>query len=162
MLNPCKEVEQMSLKKCSSQKREWWTLGSCLDICGCQPFDDWLIDQCGSLLLCFGMWFGSLPCPWYKTVPLSLALSPRIYKEVMNFKPDIIHASSPGIMVGPQQCLMFCFIDCCSMYPACKWKAGLGVRRPKSRYHGTFLGNVIEYLLHWLMVLSEISWQIGV
>jgi hypothetical protein len=107
------------------------------------------------------MWFGSLPCPWYKTVPLSLALSPRIYKEVMNFKPDIIHASSPGIMVGPQQRLMFCFIDCCSMYPACKWKAGLGVRRPKSRYHCTFLGNVIEYLLHWLMVLSEISWQIG-
>ncbi|CAM6010037.1 unnamed protein product [Sphagnum balticum] len=44
-----------------------------------------------------GSW--SLPCPWYKTVPLSLALSPRIYKEVMNFKPDIIHASSPGIMV---------------------------------------------------------------
>ncbi|CAM6011252.1 unnamed protein product [Sphagnum balticum] len=44
-----------------------------------------------------GSW--SLPCPWYKTVPLSLALSPRIYREVANFKPDIIHASSPGIMV---------------------------------------------------------------
>jgi sulfoquinovosyltransferase len=41
----------------------------------------------------------SIPCPWYKTVPLSLALSPRIFKEVKNFKPDIIHASSPGIMV---------------------------------------------------------------
>lgn len=41
----------------------------------------------------------SFPCPWYKTVPLSLALSPRIINEVANFKPDIIHASSPGIMV---------------------------------------------------------------
>jgi sulfoquinovosyltransferase len=29
---------------------------------------------------------------------LSLALSPRICREVANFKPDIIHASSPGIM----------------------------------------------------------------
>ncbi|KAK9153555.1 hypothetical protein Sjap_001035 [Stephania japonica] len=41
----------------------------------------------------------SFPCPWYKKVPLSLALSPRIVSEVANFKPDIIHASSPGIMV---------------------------------------------------------------
>ncbi|KAH7678215.1 sulfoquinovosyltransferase protein [Dioscorea alata] len=41
----------------------------------------------------------SFPCPWYKKVPLSLALSPRIISEVANFKPDIIHASSPGIMV---------------------------------------------------------------
>lgn len=41
----------------------------------------------------------SFPCPWYQKVPLSLALSPRIISEVANFKPDIIHASSPGIMV---------------------------------------------------------------
>jgi sulfoquinovosyltransferase len=44
-----------------------------------------------------GSW--SFPLPWYKAVPMSLALSPRIYKEVKDFKPDIIHASSPGIMV---------------------------------------------------------------
>lgn len=41
----------------------------------------------------------SFPCPWYQKVPLSLALSPRIINEVARFKPDIIHASSPGIMV---------------------------------------------------------------
>ncbi|KAJ6826772.1 sulfoquinovosyl transferase SQD2-like [Iris pallida] len=44
-----------------------------------------------------GSW--SFPCPWYQNVPLSLALSPRIIGEVAKFKPDIIHASSPGIMV---------------------------------------------------------------
>lgn len=42
----------------------------------------------------------SFPCPWYQKVPLSLALSPRIIGEVARFKPDIIHASSPGIMVA--------------------------------------------------------------
>jgi hypothetical protein len=36
----------------------------------------------------------------YQNVPLSLALSPRIYSEVRKFKPDIIHATSPGIMVS--------------------------------------------------------------
>ncbi|KAK1377440.1 sulfoquinovosyl transferase SQD2 [Heracleum sosnowskyi] len=41
----------------------------------------------------------SFPCPWYQKVPLSLALSPRIISKVSEFKPDIIHASSPGIMV---------------------------------------------------------------
>ncbi|KAJ8533048.1 hypothetical protein K7X08_015937 [Anisodus acutangulus] len=41
----------------------------------------------------------SFPCPLYRKVPLSLALSPRIISEVAQFKPDIIHASSPGIMV---------------------------------------------------------------
>ncbi|GAA0141531.1 transferase [Lithospermum erythrorhizon] len=41
----------------------------------------------------------SFPCPWYNKVPLSLALSPRIISAVADFKPDIIHASSPGIMV---------------------------------------------------------------
>ncbi|ONM50819.1 Sulfoquinovosyl transferase SQD2 [Zea mays] len=45
-----------------------------------------------------GSW-SSFPCPWYQKVPLSLALSPRIIAEVARFKPDIIHASSPGIMV---------------------------------------------------------------
>ncbi|RWW00792.1 hypothetical protein BHE74_00028290 [Ensete ventricosum] len=45
-----------------------------------------------------GSW--SFPCPWYRKVPLSLALSPRIISEVANFKPDIIHASSPGIMAA--------------------------------------------------------------
>lgn len=41
----------------------------------------------------------SFPCPWYTKLPLSLALSPRIISEVARFKPEIIHASSPGIMV---------------------------------------------------------------
>lgn len=41
----------------------------------------------------------SFPFPWYQKVPLSLALSPRIISAVAQFKPDIIHASSPGIMV---------------------------------------------------------------
>jgi sulfoquinovosyltransferase len=45
----------------------------------------------------------SFPFPWYQKVPLSLALSPRIISAVAQFKPDIIHASSPGIMV----CLRF-------------------------------------------------------
>eukprot|EP00897_Mesotaenium_endlicherianum_P007686 jgi/Mesen1/6946/ME000360S06209 len=40
----------------------------------------------------------SFPCPWYATLPLSLALSPRIIKEVRDFKPDLVHCSSPGIM----------------------------------------------------------------
>ncbi|KAK8561686.1 hypothetical protein V6N12_048750 [Hibiscus sabdariffa] len=38
-------------------------------------------------------------CPFDFNVPLSLALSPRIISAVSQFKPDIIHASSPGIMV---------------------------------------------------------------
>ncbi|CAH9061252.1 unnamed protein product [Cuscuta europaea] len=41
----------------------------------------------------------SFPCPWYPNLRLSLALSPRIISEVLKFKPDIVHASSPGIMV---------------------------------------------------------------
>ncbi|XVF55122.1 hypothetical protein PTKIN_Ptkin06aG0010900 [Pterospermum kingtungense] len=41
----------------------------------------------------------SFPCPCYQKVQLSLALSPRIISEVARFKPDIIHATSPGIMV---------------------------------------------------------------
>jgi hypothetical protein len=60
---------------------------------------------CSLIVPCFfwgrGGNFDSLPCPWYKPLPLSLALSPRIYKEVADFRPDIIHASSPGLMVMP-------------------------------------------------------------
>lgn len=41
----------------------------------------------------------SFPFPWYKNVQLSLALSPRIISQVANFKPDVIHATSPGVMV---------------------------------------------------------------
>ncbi|KAL6998401.1 Sulfoquinovosyl transferase sqd2 [Sarracenia purpurea var. burkii] len=41
----------------------------------------------------------SFSCPWYQNVHLSLALSHRIISEVVQFKPDIIHATSPGIMV---------------------------------------------------------------
>ncbi|KAF7142628.1 hypothetical protein RHSIM_Rhsim05G0206900 [Rhododendron simsii] len=55
----------------------------------------------------------SFPLPWYQNVPLSLALSPRIISEVANFKPDIIHASSPGIMVSIifLQLLLFFMLD---------------------------------------------------
>ena len=40
----------------------------------------------------------SFSCPWYGPLPLSFGLSPRIYKEVKEFNPDIIHCSSPGVM----------------------------------------------------------------
>lgn len=40
----------------------------------------------------------SFGLPWYLSLPLSFGLSPRIYKQVKAFKPDIIHCSSPGIM----------------------------------------------------------------
>ncbi|GJP55126.1 hypothetical protein CLOM_g14113 [Closterium sp. NIES-68] len=40
----------------------------------------------------------SFPLPFYPILPLSLALSPRILKAVKDFKPDVIHATSPGIM----------------------------------------------------------------
>ncbi|CAI5537363.1 unnamed protein product [Closterium sp. Naga37s-1] len=40
----------------------------------------------------------SFPLPFYPILPLSLALSPRIYKAVRDFSPDVIHATSPGIM----------------------------------------------------------------
>ena len=53
-----------------------------------------------SVLINFFFFVSSFPCPWYQKVPLSLALSPRIISEVARFKPDIIHASSPGIMVN--------------------------------------------------------------
>ncbi|GMH32891.1 hypothetical protein BSKO_00725 [Bryopsis sp. KO-2023] len=41
----------------------------------------------------------SVGCPWYSQLPLSLALSPRIYKKVKDFKPDLIHCTTPGLMV---------------------------------------------------------------
>jgi hypothetical protein len=73
-----------------------------------------------------GCIFDSLPCPWYKTVPLSLALSPRIYREVANFKPDIIHASSPGIMVtlDPNICkilIVISFSSACYLFITSSW-----------------------------------------
>lgn len=40
----------------------------------------------------------SFPFPFYPTLPLSLALSPRIVSEVAAFKPDLIHSTSPGVM----------------------------------------------------------------
>ncbi|GAB4823657.1 hypothetical protein N2152v2_010703 [Parachlorella kessleri] len=40
----------------------------------------------------------SVGLPWYWALPLSFALSPRIYKEVKAFQPDVIHCSSPGVM----------------------------------------------------------------
>ena len=40
----------------------------------------------------------SFSFPWYKNLPLSFGLSPRIYKEIKDFNPDIIHCSSPGVM----------------------------------------------------------------
>lgn len=53
----------------------------------------------GSYAYSYSLILYSFPCPMYGKVPLSLALSPRIISEVAKFKPDIIHASSPGIMV---------------------------------------------------------------
>ncbi|EFJ45014.1 hypothetical protein VOLCADRAFT_82536 [Volvox carteri f. nagariensis] len=41
----------------------------------------------------------SFGCPWYLQVPLSFALSPRIWREVRDFRPELIHCSSPGVMV---------------------------------------------------------------
>ncbi|GLI60637.1 hypothetical protein VaNZ11_002834 [Volvox africanus] len=41
----------------------------------------------------------SFGCPWYLQVPLSFALSPRIWREVRDFRPDLVHCSSPGVMV---------------------------------------------------------------
>lgn len=40
----------------------------------------------------------SFSCPWYGPLPLTFGLSPRIYKEIKAFNPDVIHCSSPGIM----------------------------------------------------------------
>jgi sulfoquinovosyltransferase len=55
-----------------------------------------------------GSW--SFPCPLYQNVPLSLALSPRIFSEVNKFKPDIIHATSPGIMVITENAKVFYYL----------------------------------------------------
>eukprot|EP00889_Picochlorum_renovo_P001389 jgi/Picre1/28419/NNA_003823.t1 len=40
----------------------------------------------------------SFSFPWYGPLPLSFGLSPRIYKEIKEFNPDVIHCSSPGVM----------------------------------------------------------------
>ncbi len=39
------------------------------------------------------------PPPPPLQVPLTFALSPRIWREVRDFQPDLIHCSSPGVMV---------------------------------------------------------------
>jgi sulfoquinovosyltransferase len=81
-----------------------------------------------------GSW--SLPCPWYKPLPLSLALSPRIYKEVADFRPDIIHASSPGLMVMsfPKVQYPLCiFLIFSSTYP-------VGPLTIEDRYRSQFSG----------------------
>lgn len=36
--------------------------------------------------------------PFYPALPLTLGLSPRIYKKLARFKPDIIHCSTPGFL----------------------------------------------------------------
>ncbi|KAL4425178.1 hypothetical protein ABPG75_009194 [Micractinium tetrahymenae] len=41
---------------------------------------------------------GSFPCPGYGSVPLSLGLSPRIFKAVRSWQPDLIHVTSPGTL----------------------------------------------------------------
>ena len=41
---------------------------------------------------------GSFPCPGYGTVPLSLGLSRRIYREVKSFRPDLVHVTTPGAL----------------------------------------------------------------
>eukprot|EP00210_Caulerpa_lentillifera_P007065 g6758.t1 len=40
----------------------------------------------------------SFGCPFYPNLPLTLGLSPRIYKKLAGFKPDIIHCSTPGLL----------------------------------------------------------------
>uniref|UniRef100_A0A453IG04 Glycosyltransferase subfamily 4-like N-terminal domain-containing protein n=1 Tax=Aegilops tauschii subsp. strangulata TaxID=200361 RepID=A0A453IG04_AEGTS len=58
-----------------------------------------------------GSW--SFPCPLYQNVPLSLALSPRIFSAVSKFKPDIIHATSPGVMVTVKNSIcIHCHLPC--------------------------------------------------
>jgi len=37
--------------------------------------------------------------PFYPQLPLTLGLSPRIYKKLAAFKPEVIHCSTPGFLV---------------------------------------------------------------
>jgi len=41
----------------------------------------------------------SFGCPFYPSMPMSFCLSPRVWKELQDFKPDVIHCCSPGVMV---------------------------------------------------------------
>ncbi|KAL6780234.1 SQD2 [Auxenochlorella protothecoides x Auxenochlorella symbiontica] len=41
----------------------------------------------------------SFAFPWYAKLPLTFGLSPRIYKEVKSFQPNIVHCTSPGTMI---------------------------------------------------------------
>jgi len=36
--------------------------------------------------------------PVYLPLPLSFAASPRLWREVSDFRPDVVHCSSPGVM----------------------------------------------------------------
>jgi hypothetical protein len=103
---------------------DWWSILAQTYVALSQASDTYDVVFGLNLHFCFfffGCIFDSLPCPWYKTVPLSLALSPRIYREVANFKPDIIHASSPGIMVtlDPNICkilIVISFSSACYLF----------------------------------------------
>ena len=41
----------------------------------------------------------SFGCPFYPSMPMSFCLSPRVWRELQDFKPDVIHCCSPGVMV---------------------------------------------------------------
>ena len=40
----------------------------------------------------------SFGCPFYWQVPLSFALTPRVWRELRAFRPQLIHVTSPGVM----------------------------------------------------------------
>jgi hypothetical protein len=106
---------------------DWWSILAQTSVALSRAADTYDVVFGLNLHFCFfGCIFDSLPCPWYKTVPLSLALSPRIYREVANFKPDIIHASSPGIMVilNPNICkilIVISFSSGCYLFITAAW-----------------------------------------
>ncbi|CAG9466828.1 unnamed protein product [Pedinophyceae sp. YPF-701] len=52
---------------------------------------------------CVGAYSFGLPLYWQ--LPLTFALSPRIFREVRAFNPDIIHCTSPGFM--PFACWLY-------------------------------------------------------
>jgi sulfoquinovosyltransferase len=41
----------------------------------------------------------SFGCPLYWQAPLSFALSPGVWSRLRSFKPDVIHVTSPGVML---------------------------------------------------------------
>jgi len=40
----------------------------------------------------------SFGCPAYWQAPLSFAATPRVWRELSSFKPDLIHVTTPGVM----------------------------------------------------------------